>query len=71
VRPLLPVALDEESEPESDLPARLVEVYREPILDAAAAFGWRYRNVTEHGPAENVSPLAVPAATIAVADLLP
>jgi Uma2 family endonuclease len=124
VRPQLPVALDEESEPEPDLcvvrgnprdyrdahperpvlvveiamsrlgfdrehkgslyaraaigdywivnlPARLVEVYREPMLDATAPFGWRYRNVTEHGPAEHVSPLAVPTAAIAVSDLLP
>jgi Uma2 family endonuclease len=54
-----------------NLSARVVEVYREPILDATAAFGWRYRSMTEHGPVESVSPLAVPAGTIAVADLLP
>jgi Uma2 family endonuclease len=124
VRPQLPVALDEESEPEPDLcvvrgnprdyrdahperpvliveiamsrlrfdrehkgslyaragisdcwivnlAARVVEMYREPILDAAAAFGRRYRSMTEHGPAENVSPLAAPSALMAVADLLP
>src|SRR5262245_61335561 len=124
VRPQLPVALDEESEPEPDLCVvrgtprdyrdahperpvliveiamsrlgfdrdhkgslyaragirdywivnltdRRVEVYREPVPDAAAAFGWRYRSATEHGPAESVSPLAVSAALVAVADLLP
>src|SRR5262245_5941275 len=125
VRPQLPVALDEESEPEPDLcvvrgnprdyrdahPERpvliveiamsrlgfdrqhkggilyaragipdywivnlaenRVEVYRERIPDTAATFGWRYRYVSERGPAESVSPLAVPAALIAVADLLP
>jgi len=124
VRPQLPVALDDESEPEPDLCVvrghpreyrdahperpvlvveiarsrlsfdrehkgslyaragigeywianladRCVEVYREPIPDTTATFGWRYGNVAEHGMAENVSPLAVPEAVIAVADLLP
>jgi Uma2 family endonuclease len=124
VRPQLPVALDEESEPEPDLcvvrgdprdyrdahPGRLVlivevslsrlafdrehkgslyarariadywivdllarrvEVYREPIPDGAAAFGWRYGHVLARGPHDSVSPLAAPAAPIVVADLLP
>jgi len=124
VRPQLPVALDEESEPEPDLcvvrgnprdyrdahperpvlvveialsrlsfdrehkgslyaragigeywivnlAERCVEVYRDPISDTRATFGWRYVNVAEHGTAEHVSPLAVPEAVIAVADLVP
>ena len=54
-----------------NLADRRIEVYRAPIPDAAATFGWRYRNVTEHGSAEDVSPLAAPAAPNAVAELLP
>jgi Uma2 family endonuclease len=122
VRPQMPVALDEESEPEPDIcvvpgdprdyrdahparpvlivevslsrlgfdrerkgglyaragiadywivniPDRRVEVYREPVPDGAAPFGWRYRRAVTLGPAERVSPLAAPSA--AVADLLP
>ena len=124
VRPQLPIALDEESEPEPDvcvvpgdprmyrhahperpvlivevslsrlgfdrerkgslyaragiadywivnLPDRRVEVYREPVADSAAPFGWRYGRVITLGPDERVSPLAAPAAAIAVVDLLP
>ena len=124
VRPQLPIALDEESEPEPDicvvpgdprdyrdahperpalivevslsrlafdrehkgglyaragiadywivnLPYRLVEVYREPIADGAAPFGWRYGRAVTLGPDDHVSPLTLPAVAIAVADLLP
>ena len=124
VRPQLPIALDEESEPEPDicvvsgdprdyrdahperpalivevslsrlafdrehkgglyaragiadywivnLPDRRVEVYREPVADGAAPFGWRYGRAVTLGPDDHVSPLTLPAVTIAVADLLP
>ena len=124
VRPQMPVALDEESEPEPDICVvpghprdyrdahperpvlivevslsrlgfdrerkgslyaragiadywivnisdRRVEVYREPVPDGAAPFGWRYGRAVTLGPAERVSPLAAPAAAVAVADLLP
>ncbi len=54
-----------------NLPDRRVEVYREPVPDGAAPFGWRYGRAVTFGPAQRVSPLAAPAAAIAVADLLP
>ena len=50
---------------------RRVEIYCEPVPDGAAAFGWRYGRSVTLGPDERVSPLAAPAAEIAVADLLP
>jgi Uma2 family endonuclease len=49
---------------------RQVEVYRDPVPDPNAPFGWRYASETDHQPGV-VSPLAQPGATIAVADLLP
>jgi Uma2 family endonuclease len=124
VRPQMPIALDDESEPEPDvavvpgdprdyrdahperpvlvvevalsrlrfdrehkgglyararipdywivnLAARCLEVYREPMPDADAAFGWRYESVTTLGPEARMAPLAAPAATITVGALLP
>ncbi len=124
VRPLLPIALAEDSEPEPDvcvvrgnprdyrdthpespvlivevslsrlgfdrehkgslyaragitdywivnLPDRRVEIYREPVPDGAAFFGWRYGHSATLGPDQRIAPLAAPAAEIAVADLLP
>ena len=50
---------------------RVLEVYREPGADPAAPYGWRYSALLRLGPADRVSPLAVPGARIAVADLLP
>jgi Uma2 family endonuclease len=123
VRTQLPVALDEESEPEPDVavvpgsfrdyvashPSRAVlvvevsesslafdrahkgslyaragladywivnlvdhvlEVYREPVRDVDAAFGWRYQSLTVHGPAAAVSPLAWPQASVRVSDVV-
>lgn len=54
-----------------NLPDRRIEVYREPVPDGAAPFGWRYGRHVTLAPDERVSPLAQPAADIAVADLLP
>jgi Uma2 family endonuclease len=124
VRPQMPVALDDESEPEPDvcvvpgdprdyrdshperpelvvevalsrlrfdrehkgslyaragvadywivnIPDRRLEVYREPLHDAAAPFGWRYGSVASLAAGQSVAPLAAPAASIVVADLLP
>jgi Uma2 family endonuclease len=50
---------------------RILEVYRQPIPDPSAVFGWRYarRNVLR-APA-TVHPLAMPSAGVAVADLFP
>jgi hypothetical protein len=48
-----------------------VEVYREPVSDVAAPFGWRYGRSIALGPNERVSPLAAPAAAVVIGDLLP
>lgn len=124
VRPQMPVALDDESEPEPDvsvvpgdprdyrdahperpalivevalsrlrfdrehkgslyaragiadywivnIPDQLIEVYREPVSDITAPFGWRYGRMVTLGPNERVAPLAAPQAVILAADLLP
>ena len=49
----------------------VVEVYRDPEADAAAAFGWRYRSVTRLAPPADVWPLAWSGTRVAVTDLLP
>ena len=54
-----------------NLLARVLEVYRDPRADAAATFGWRYTRSDVVGPDAIVTPLAVPAASIAVSQLLP
>ena len=54
-----------------NLPDRRIEIYREPVADSEAPFGWRYGRAIALGPDERISPLAAPAAEIAVADLLP
>ncbi len=124
IRVLLPVALDEESEPEPDIsvargplrhdseakPSRLtlvveiaesnlaierdfkgslyaragvseywivnlngrvLEVYREPGIDASALYGWAYQARQDLVGTDHVTPVAAPTAHIAVADLLP
>jgi Uma2 family endonuclease len=50
---------------------RVLEVYRDPGLDAGAPYGWAYRVGLTHGPGEHVTPLAAPSARILVADFLP
>ena len=50
---------------------RALEVYRAPVPAPAARFGWKYERVRTLKPEATVSPLALPTATIAVADLLP
>jgi len=50
---------------------RRLEVYRRPATDPAADFGWRYLDVRALAPGAAVTPLALPDARIAVADLLP
>lgn len=49
----------------------VLEVYREPAPCADARFGADYRSVQVLARDASVSPLAAPAARIAVADLLP
>jgi Uma2 family endonuclease len=50
---------------------RVLEVYREPVPAPSARFGWGYASVRTLREHATVSPLAAPAATVAVADLLP
>ena len=50
---------------------RVLEVYRDPAPDAAAVYGWRYREVAILVPPALVAPSAFPAIRIAVSDLLP
>ena len=54
-----------------DLVGQTLEVYRDPVPDPAAAFGWRYGSVEVLGRGAAVSPLALPGANIRVSDVLP
>lgn len=54
-----------------NLVARVLEGYRQPVRSASARYGWKYRSTRFLKPGATVSPLAAPAARIAVADLLP
>lgn len=54
-----------------NLVGRVLEVYREPGLDAKAQYGWAYRVLLTLRGDEYVTPLAAPSARIPVADLLP
>lgn len=54
-----------------NLIARVLEVYRDPVPDPSAAYGWRYHSVTTLAPRAVAAPLALPSTRIAVADLLP
>ena len=49
---------------------RVLEIYREPVADAAAPFGWRYARVELFEATARVTPLALPHARIAVASFL-
>ena len=48
-----------------------LEVYRKPHSDSAAPFGWSYAERFTGAPDQSVSPLEIPSAAVAVADLLP
>ncbi len=50
---------------------RQLEVHRNPVADSSAPLGFRYADVTVHGPGDSVAPLGAPSARVAVADLLP
>ena len=54
-----------------NLIARVLEVYREPVPDGSEPYSWRYARREVILPSGRISPLAAPAATITVADLLP
>lgn len=50
---------------------RVLEVHREPGRLDDARRRWGYRSIQTLGPDADLSPLAAPAARVAVADLLP
>ncbi|HTY76579.1 MAG TPA: Uma2 family endonuclease [Candidatus Bathyarchaeia archaeon] len=50
---------------------RVLEVYRDPVSDPGAAFGWRYGSVRTLGLDSTVSPLIRSDVTIRTADLFP
>jgi Uma2 family endonuclease len=50
---------------------RVLEVYREPIADETAPFGWRYARLEVFDASARVRPLAVAESTVAVSQLLP
>jgi Uma2 family endonuclease len=50
---------------------RVLEIYRDPIPDPSALYGWRYRSVITLVPPAVAVPLAFASSRIAVADLLP
>lgn len=54
-----------------NLAERALEVRRDPTPAPAAPHGWAYRSVLTLRPPAMISPLAMPDAMIAVADLLP
>lgn len=54
-----------------NIPDQQLEVYRRPVADATQPFGFRYDEVTVLRAGDNVSPLAAPAASVPVADLIP
>ena len=49
----------------------VLEVYRGPVPDRSAEFGWRYLDIQALRSGVAIAPLARPDVTVAVADLLP
>jgi Uma2 family endonuclease len=50
---------------------RVLEVYRDPVPDSSAPYGWRYRSVERLTAPDHVALLGLPDVHIAVSDLLP
>jgi len=50
---------------------RVLEVYREPVADSAAPFGWRYGRREVLDASARAAPLAAPGSSIPVSQLLP
>src|SRR5262245_30139831 len=50
---------------------RVLEVYRQPLVDASAPFGWRYASHETLRPGSSIVPLAAPDSAVLVEDLLP
>jgi Uma2 family endonuclease len=54
-----------------NLVERVLEIYRDPILDSTTRFGGRYASLEILAPGASAAPLAAPAARIPVSDVLP
>lgn len=54
-----------------NLENRVLEVYRDPVADPSAVFGWRYARRDDLNRSATVAPLWAPNARVRVADLLP
>jgi Uma2 family endonuclease len=54
-----------------NLVARVLEVYRDPAPDTAAPYDWRYQFRHTLSPADTVTPVALPAVPLLIAELLP
>ena len=54
-----------------NLEERVLEVYREPVGDRSAVFGWRYSRRDNLTGSATVGPLWAPNARVRVTDLLP
>src|SRR5262249_37819361 len=54
-----------------NLVARVLEVYREPVPDAASPFGWRYARREALDITAQVTPLAAPASRVPGSGLFP
>ena len=54
-----------------NLVQRQLEVYRQPVADDEAPYGWRYGEVMTYSPGQAVAPLAAVNGRVAVEDLLP
>jgi Uma2 family endonuclease len=50
--------------------ANLLEVHRDPIVDATTPFGWRYSSIQVLQVGASVQPVALPGVDIPVAELL-
>jgi Uma2 family endonuclease len=49
----------------------VLEVYRDPVADPEASFGWRYGSAATLRRGDSVIPLMLPASAIPISDLLP
>ena len=54
-----------------NLVERVLEIYREPVADPSAIYGWRYASRAVVGHDASATPLAAPTASIVVHALLP
>ena len=50
---------------------RVLEMYRRPVADPSASFGWRYASKEVLSAESSVELVAAPGARILVSDLLP